>query len=47
MLHDLTAIDERARENRQGQPEGDFTVVYHLLSHERNADIRIKTATQG
>ena len=44
MLHDLTAIDERARENRRGQPEGDFTVVYHLLSHERNADIRIKTA---
>ncbi|MHB8908813.1 MAG: NADH-quinone oxidoreductase subunit C/D [Syntrophales bacterium] len=44
MLHDLTAIDERARENRRDQPEGDFTVVYHLLSHERNADIRIKTA---
>ena len=43
MLHDLTAIDERVRTNRQGQPDGDFTVVYHLLSHDRNADIRIKT----
>ena len=42
MLYDLTAIDERVRVNRQGQPGTDFTVVYHLLSFERNDDIRIK-----
>jgi NADH-quinone oxidoreductase subunit C/D len=42
MLYDLTAIDERVRVHRQGQPESAFTVVYHLLSHGRNADIRVK-----
>ncbi len=42
MLYDLTAIDERVRNHRQGQPESDFTVVYHLLSYDRNDDIRIK-----
>jgi NADH-quinone oxidoreductase subunit C/D len=47
MLYDLTAIDERLRVNRQGQPESDFTVVYHLLSFERNADFRIKVALKG
>jgi len=31
MLYDLTAIDERLRVNRQGQPESDFTVVYELM----------------
>ncbi len=46
VLYDLTAIDERTRSHRQGQPESDFTVVYHLLSYERNADIRIKTALE-
>ncbi len=44
MLYDLTAIDERVRADRRGQPESDFTVVYHLLSFERNEDIRIKAA---
>jgi NADH-quinone oxidoreductase subunit C/D len=44
MLYDLTAIDERTREHRDGQPPGDFTVVYHLLSFGRNADARIKVA---
>jgi NADH-quinone oxidoreductase subunit C/D len=44
MLFDLTAIDERRRIHRQGQPESDFTVVYHLLSFGRNADIRLKVA---
>src|SRR5512136_1690476 len=44
MLYDLTAIDERVRSNREGQPEGDFAVVYHLLSYDRNADVRIKTS---
>jgi len=47
MLYDLTAIDERVRAHRQGQPESDFTLVYHLLSFERNADIRIKVALTG
>ena len=42
MLYDLTAIDERERQRRQGQPDSSFTVVYHLLSFERNSDIRIK-----
>ncbi|MCL4850272.1 MAG: NADH-quinone oxidoreductase subunit C/D [Bryobacteraceae bacterium] len=44
MLYDLTAIDERARTHRDGEPAGDFTVVYHLLSFERNEYLRIKTA---
>jgi NADH-quinone oxidoreductase subunit C/D len=45
-LYDLTAIDERVRTHRQNQPEGDFTVVYHLLSYERNEDVRLKVALQ-
>lgn len=47
VLYDLTAIDERARSSRNGQPLGDFTVVYHLLSYERNEDIRLKIALHG
>ena len=47
MLYDLTAIDERVRVNRRDQPDGDFTVVYHLLSYDRNEDVRIKTALNG
>jgi len=47
MLYDLTAIDERVRVNRRDQPDGDFTVVYHLLSYDRNEDVRIKTALKG
>lgn len=42
VLYDLTAIDERLRLHRQGLPPSDFTVVYHLISFERNDDIRIK-----
>ena len=42
MLYDLTVIDERVREHRDGQPESAFTVVYHLLSLESNQYIRIK-----
>ncbi|HSB33669.1 MAG TPA: NADH-quinone oxidoreductase subunit C, partial [Nitrospirota bacterium] len=42
MLYDLTAIDERVRNHRPDQPQSDFTVVYHLLSYDRNGDIRIK-----
>jgi NADH-quinone oxidoreductase subunit C/D len=47
MLFDLTAIDERSRIHREGQPSSDFTVVYHLLSFERNEDIRVKVALLG
>ena len=42
MLYDLTAIDERMRTHRDGQPPSDFTVVYHLLSFDRNEYVRIK-----
>jgi NADH-quinone oxidoreductase subunit C/D len=47
MLYDLTAIDERNRSNRDGQPPSDFTVVYHLLSFDRNSDVRLKIALDG
>lgn len=42
MLYDLSAIDERIRDHREGQPASDFTVVYHLMSLEQAADIRLK-----
>jgi NADH-quinone oxidoreductase subunit C/D len=44
MLYDLSAIDERMRVHRDGQPASDFTVVYHLLSFERNEYVRVKAA---
>ena len=44
LLFDLTAIDERLRCHRQGLPGSEFTVAYHLLSFDRNEDIRIKIA---
>jgi NADH-quinone oxidoreductase subunit C/D len=47
MLYDLTAIDERVRRHRPGQPGSDFTVVYQLFSLERNEDIRLKVALHG
>jgi NADH-quinone oxidoreductase subunit C/D len=47
MLFDLTAIDERVRRLRDGQPASDFTVVYHLLSLEQNEDIRLKAPLTG
>jgi NADH-quinone oxidoreductase subunit C/D len=46
MLYDLTAIDERTRVHRPVEEKGAFTVVYHLLSFERNEFIRIKTALE-
>ena len=46
-LYDLTAIDERGRTHRDGQPPSDFSVVYHLLSYERNDFIRLKVALDG
>jgi NADH-quinone oxidoreductase subunit C/D len=44
MLFDLSAVDERLRVHRNGLPASDFTVVYQLLSIERNSDIRLKVA---
>lgn len=44
MLLDLSAIDERLRQHRDGQPASDFTVFYHLLSFSRNSDCRLKVA---
>jgi NADH-quinone oxidoreductase subunit C/D len=44
MLYDLTAVDERMRSHREGQPASDFTVVYHLLSFDRNEYFRLKVA---
>lgn len=47
VLYDLFAIDERVAQNRAGRPKSDFTVVYHLISYGRNADVRIKIALFG
>lgn len=47
MLYDLSAIDEQLRTYRRGQPPSEFTVFYHLLSIERNSDVRIKVALQA
>ena len=44
LLFDLSAIDERLRQHRGEQPDSDFTVFYHLMSLERNEDVRIKVA---
>lgn len=44
MLLDVTAIDERVRVHREGQPASDFTVVYHPTSFSGNCDIRLKVA---
>ena len=45
VLYDLTAIDERDRSHRAGQPPSDFTVVYHLLSPKKNMRVRVKVQT--
>ena len=47
MLYDLCGVDERVDMHRTGMPESDFTVVYHLLSFERNSDVRLKVALKG
>jgi NADH dehydrogenase subunit C (EC 1.6.5.3)/NADH dehydrogenase subunit D (EC 1.6.5.3) len=47
MLYDLTAVDERLRRHRNGLPDSDFTVVYELLSIDRNALVRLKVALIG
>ncbi len=47
ILYDITAIDERFRRHRGDQPQSDFTVVYHLISVDRNTDLRVKTPLKG
>ena len=47
MLLDVTAIDERSRAHREDQPPADFSVVYHLVSMDRNQDVRVKVPLQG
>lgn len=42
MLFDLTAIDERTRKRDNGHAPYAFTIIYHLLSFERNCFIRLK-----
>lgn len=45
VLYDLTAIDERSRE--ASERRSDFTLVYHLMSYDANADIRLKVPLMG
>lgn len=47
MLYDLTAIDERLRTRREGQPPADFTLVYHLFALEGDREVRIKVPLAG
>jgi NADH-quinone oxidoreductase subunit C/D len=46
MLYDLTAVDERALKSKYNGT-GDFTLVYHLFSFERNALVRLKVVLRG
>lgn len=47
MFYDLSAIDERSRQNLNGYPRSTFTLVYHLLSFARNAFLRLKVSLDG
>src|SRR5688572_33222892 len=47
MLFDLTAVDERMRVHREGQPPSDFTAVYHLLCLDPVREVRLKVALRG
>ncbi len=47
MLYDLSAVDERQRQYREGQPDADFSVVYQLMSFSQNRDMRLKVALTG
>ncbi len=47
LLYDLCAIDERSHAKNNGSPSSDFTIVYHLLSLQRNRFIRLKVPLQG
>jgi NADH:ubiquinone oxidoreductase subunit C len=42
MLFDLTAIDERLRTRRPGQPAGAYTLVYHLVAFDGQEELRLK-----
>ena len=46
LMFDLSAIDERTRQVRDGQPDADFTVFYHLMSLSGDDDIRVKVALE-
>jgi NADH-quinone oxidoreductase subunit C/D len=47
-LFDLSVVDERARlQAPPDQVPSDFTLVYHLLSYDRNADVRVKVPLAG
>jgi NADH-quinone oxidoreductase subunit C/D len=46
MLFDLTAVDERLRRHA-GEPSRDFTVIYQLLSLERNEFFRLNAPLKG
>jgi NADH-quinone oxidoreductase subunit C/D len=46
-LYDLAGVDERVRSDRGRYPASDFTVVYHLLSYDRNEDVRLKVPLSG
>jgi NADH-quinone oxidoreductase subunit C/D len=45
-LFDLTAVDERVRAGVAG-PDRDFSVVYLLLSYDRNEFVRLKVPLSG
>ncbi|HEY3403201.1 MAG TPA: NADH-quinone oxidoreductase subunit C/D [Ohtaekwangia sp.] len=47
LLFDITAIDERSRKRDPEYPSANFTLVYHLLSFERNSFLRLKIALKG
>ncbi|ATJ81109.1 NADH-quinone oxidoreductase subunit C/D [Halomonas beimenensis] len=47
MLFDLSAVDERLREHREGLPAADFTVFYQLLSVAGNRDLMLKVALEA
>lgn len=47
LMADLWGIDETARHHRAGQPVSGITVASHLISPERNADIRLKVAADA
>lgn len=47
MLYDLFGVDERERRWREGLPHSSFTVVYKLLSLERNEFLRVKVPLDG
>lgn len=48
VLFDLTAVDERVRRAApRGYPVCDFSLLYQLLSVERNEDLRLRVALHG